>query len=229
MTFNKDVYVKGTLYADKIKANQIEGLEVLTDKINSLQDMLAQGKAADGTSNADTSTQSSSASGLETASQVSFNNLQAVNLVALAQIESKGGLVVDKDAQFNGKTIFQLLAEFNGNANFNGNVNFSKQPTFNSDGGGTAVIKAGAQKVQIKFGSPYAQTPVVVANWSVDSDNSADQVRLFEANYIFLINKVDQKGFWIYLNKPAAEDLKLNWMASSIKDAKISTSEPNVQ
>ncbi len=220
--FNKDVYVKGTLYADKIKANQIEGLEVFTDKISSLQDQLAQEKAAADTAQPQPSTTPapSSIPGLDMTGQVSFNDLNAVNLVALAQIESKGGLVVDKDAQFNGKTIFQLLADFNGD------VNFSKQPTFNSDAGGTAVIKQGAQKVQVKFGTPYPQIPVVVANWAVDSDNPDDQVRLFADNYNYFVTKVDQNGFWIYLNKPATEDLKLNWLATSVKDAKISTSEP---
>jgi hypothetical protein len=38
--FNKDVYLHGTLFADKIQANQIEGLQVFTDKISSLQQKL---------------------------------------------------------------------------------------------------------------------------------------------------------------------------------------------
>jgi hypothetical protein len=212
--FNSDVYVKGTLYADKIKANQVEGLEVLTDKISSLADTLAKDKT---TSTASTTT------GLSSNSSVNFNNLQAVNLVALAQIESKGGLIVDKDATFNGKTIFELLAEFNGN------VNFKKQATFNSDAGGLAVIKKGDKKVQIKYLTPYDQAPIVVANWSTDSDDSDAQAALFEAGYNFLITKSDEKGFWIYLNKPADQDVKLNWIATAVKDAKITASDQNAQ
>jgi hypothetical protein len=211
--FNHDVYVKGTLYADKIKANQIEGLELLTNKISSLQDEVTKSQT--------NSPQSST--GLTSSSSVNFNNLQAVNLVALAQIESKGGLIVDKDATFNGKTIFQLLAEFNGN------VNFKKQVTFNSDAGGLAVIKKGDQKVQIKYSSAYDQAPIVVANWATDSDDSDNQATLFQAGYDFLITKSDEKGFWIYLNKPADQDLKLNWIATSIKDAKITASDANAQ
>lgn len=203
------------------RPRKIEQLEVITDKISSLQAKLAQQNVAQSNTAEATTNTAPSASG-----QVNFTDLTTVNLVALAQIETKGGLIVDKDAQFNGKTTFQLIDEFNGQANFKSDVNFDKQPTFNSDAGGTAVIKKYAQKVQIKFDQAYSQTPIVVANWSVDSDKPEDQIRLFDANYNYLITKVDQNGFWIYLNKPAAEDLKMNWLATSIKDAKISTSEP---
>jgi hypothetical protein len=144
-------------------------------------------------------------------------------LVVLAQIESKGGLVVDKDATFNGKTIFQLLAEFNGN------VNFNKQVTFNANSGGFITIKKGAQKVQVKYTAAYADPPIVVANWSTDSDDSDAQAALFEAGYNFLITKSDEKGFWIYLNKPADQDVKLNWIATAVKDAKITASDQNAQ
>jgi hypothetical protein len=211
--FSNDVYVKGTLYADKIKANQIEGLELLTDKISSLQDEVAQKQT----------TPTSATPGLTAGGTVNLSDLQAVNLVVLAQIESKGGLVVDKDATFNGKTIFQLLAEFNGN------VNFNKQVTFNANSGGFITIKKGAQKVQVKYTAAYADPPIVVANWSTDSDDSDAQAALFEAGYNFLITKSDEKGFWIYLNKPADQDVKLNWIATAVKDAKITASDQNAQ
>lgn len=236
--FNKNVYVKGTLYADKIKANQIEGLQILTDKISSLQDQLAKDKTAISTAAA-ASTPSGQPAGTDIGSGQTFSNLNAINLVALAQIESKGGLVVDKDAQFNGKTIFQLLTEFNGPAVFHDQVSFDNQPTFNSDAGGIATLKKDSQRISVKFGKEYAQAPIVVANWLFDDtkdstgqiidSSDAKQQRLLQGSYSFSVANITTKGFDIILNKKAAEDLKLNWIAMSIKDAKITDSTSTTQ
>lgn len=210
--FGNDVYVHGTLYVDKIKANQIEGMEIITNKISSLGAQLAKDQAI---------------KTAESSPPVNLNNLtnvQAVSLSVLAQIEAKGGLRVDKDAQFNGKTLFALLAEFNGPAKFNGQV------SFNNDAGGTALIKKDARKVDIKFSKDYTATPIISANYLFNGlDISADQdkqQRLLDGGYSFVISQTTSKGFTIVLNKPATEDISFSWLATLINNPQISQSQP---
>ena len=214
--FYGDVYVHGTLYADKIKANQIEGIEVITNQISSLQEKLDKSKVA---------ASGSSPPPVATGKSLNINDLTAVNLVALAQLSVKGGLSVDKEARFNGKTVFQLLAEFNGPAKFNGEV------SFNSDAGGTARIKKDAKKVNVKFTKEYSSLPIITANYLFKgADSDADEVslqRLLDGGYSFTVSQTTTKGFSIVLNKPATEDVNFTWLATLINNPQISqTGEP---
>lgn len=203
---------KGTVSADKIKANQIEGLEVITDKISSLSAQLAKQQSV------------KTAAASPPVNLNNLTNVQAVSLSVLAQIEAHGGLIVDKDAQFNGKTIFALLAQFNGPAKFNGVV------SFNSDAGGTALIKKDAKKVEVKFSKEYATTPIISANYLFNGvDISADQdkqQRLIDSGYSFVISQTSTKGFTIVLNKAATEDISFSWLATLINNPQISQSQP---
>jgi len=202
----------GTITADKLKVGSIEGLSS------------SDSPAAD-TQNANNQDESANGSTSQETQPSNLESVEAVNLVALARLESRGGLTVDKDAQFNGRTIFQLLAEFKGDANFYGNVSFDNQPSLNSDAGGTAVINPGKQKVEIRFTKPYPQTPIVTANWSINSDIPEEQAAQFEAEYDHYIAKASPNGFTILLNKPAQQVIRLNWSAISVKDAKMSLSD----
>jgi hypothetical protein len=105
--FNHDVYVRGTLFADKIRANQIEGLEVYADKLASLQQVLDSHQQAqdEQTSGAGPAAASSSALGME------FMN---INL--------SGGLVVGGDAEFHGNAFFYRLVTFVEKTVFNNDI-----------------------------------------------------------------------------------------------------------
>jgi hypothetical protein len=158
------------------------------------------------------------------ANLVKFSETEIVSLTVLAQIESKGGLKVEKDAQFNGKTIFQLLAQFNGPATFRKQVSFDEQPVFSSDAGGTVLFKKGTQRAEVKFNQAYKLTPTVVASWAMDLNSVEEEASLFEADYKYIVTKVSPSGFTLQINKPAEQELKLSWLATAVKDAKISES-----
>ncbi|MEX2006795.1 MAG: MerR family DNA-binding transcriptional regulator [Candidatus Saccharimonadales bacterium] len=229
--FDHDVYVRGTLYADKIKANQIEGLEILAGKISSLEtktDSLAEGSVPTD----DSAAGQNSAPEEVDLTKVSFDSpVTAVSLTTLGQLETQGGLTVTGDALFKGKSVFMALAEFRGRADFNDLVNFYGRAVFNKDAGGHAVIKQGAAKVQIKFSSPYEQPPIVVANFELeDSADGADtaeakQQRLVEGGYSYAVGNVTASGFTIYLNKTATEDINFSWLATAIKNAAVTLSD----
>jgi hypothetical protein len=92
--FNNDVYIRGTLFTDKIRANQIEGLEIYTDKLSSLQQQLDEQQAA-------------------------TDDIPAVASASTATLEMEamslnlaGGLVVGGDAEFHGNAFFYKFVTF---------------------------------------------------------------------------------------------------------------------
>jgi hypothetical protein len=101
--FNHNVFVHGTLYADKIKANQIEGLSIFTDQLASLQQRLN----TEATNSASSTTITNY---IETATTV-------LNL--------NDGLTVGGDAKFNGNVFFYKLVTFVEKTVFNNDVSFT--------------------------------------------------------------------------------------------------------
>jgi hypothetical protein len=114
-TFNHDVYVHGTLFADKIKANQIEGLEVFTDAISSLQDKLASDK--NGVSTA------LSSNGVPSG-VLSLNSANIKLGLNIGDALSVGG-----DSQFHGNAMFYKLVTFMEKTVFNNDVSFAAHVT----------------------------------------------------------------------------------------------------
>lgn len=199
-TFGKDVYIKGTLFADKIVANKIEGLEILTDKINSLS-AAQKNKQKDNTSPVTTAlaTNQDTTSNLDTVTikQASVTLNLDVGGTLLA-----GGLTLNGPAEFNGESIFNKLVTFVSDTEFIGRA------TFNNDSGGFATIYPGQQEVKITFKKEYADTPVVTA--SIRNGQFAQ----------YAIKELDPKGFTIVLKDPAENETQFTWTALSVKDAK---------
>jgi hypothetical protein len=104
--FDHNVFVHGTLYADKIKANEIEGLSIFTDQLASLQQKLAQNS---GTSTNPTST--------------TTNN--TVVQTATMSLNLSDGLTVGGDAHFQGNVFFYKLVTFTEKTLFNNDVTFA--------------------------------------------------------------------------------------------------------
>lgn len=144
-----------------------------------------------------------------------------VSLTSLGDIESKGGLVVDGDALFNGKSTFAQLAQFEGNVSVDGHLTQGK------DSGGLATIPKGGTRVTVKFDQPYDSSPIVTASLVADQTLLADgsvedptikEQRLFNAGYSYLISNSAKDSFTIVLNKKADEDLQFTWNAVAIKE-----------
>ncbi len=208
--FDHDVYVKGTLYADKIKANQIEGLDVLTNSVDSLQAKLAASGQPAGPALPSAPLASPG---------VNLNGLKIDNGSVSADMNVKGGLTVGGAADFQGSAFFRGLVTFVQKTVFNNDVSFEGRPTFNSDTAGYATIYPTQQEVSVKFDRPYDQTPVVV----VSLKNG-----LFEQ---FSYKDATTTGFTIVLPKAATEELDFSWYAVSVKDAKttaLPTPSPSV-
>jgi hypothetical protein len=111
---NNNLFVHGTIYADKIKANEIEGLSIFTDQLGSLQAQLNAVKAA---STTNISGSGSSSSGSAESSEGSDGAL-TLNI-------SASGLTVGGDATFQGNVFFYKLVTFVQKTVFNDDVSFN--------------------------------------------------------------------------------------------------------
>jgi hypothetical protein len=99
---NGNLFVHGTIYADKIKANEIEGLSIFTDQISSLQaKLIAQQNSTS------TSTGVSSGPFVVTVGDSTFNSVTInLDLKVLGNLFSSGTLTVNGDAHFAGNVSF---------------------------------------------------------------------------------------------------------------------------
>jgi hypothetical protein len=214
--------IDGTLIADKIKAREIEGLQVLadnliTDKISSLYGKF-QGIAS---SSAEVSTDNLQAGIIEI-----DKNLQVqLDAQILGKLTADGSLNVKGPAEFENKSLFHSLVEFFSDIIIHGNINFLGRPTFNRDTAGFAIIKKGERKVEVRFEKEYEQIPVVTANllWDIPADTAsvADQLDgFFLARPNFAIAGITTRGFYIILDEKAVTDLKFSWVALAVADIK---------
>ena len=189
-----------TINADKIRANQIEGLSVLTDelvtsKITSKLDVLGAQIASQSaqTINLDILLAQSSASAklaskfdvnedpirILTGLKVEKGVEVSLDMKVVGKLTAEGGLIISGPAEFasttsfKGNVIFQTIAEFIGNVIFRGDINFEGRPVFNKDTAGFALIQKGADSVEVVFEKEYAATPLV--NISITLDNLVDQ------------------------------------------------------
>ncbi len=164
----------GTLVADKIKANHIEGLDILTNDLTSLNLNVASLEAR-----VNEATQSGQVAGAETAS---IAPPDIANLFKNG-LNIEGSATIAADLQVNGSTlisgvlnvidtltstnaIFGKLADFMGSVIFHGDVSFLGRPTFNTDTAGTIVIAKGSDHADVNFTKEYANTPVVSTSMS---------------------------------------------------------------
>jgi len=173
---NGNLFVHGTIYADKIKANEIEGLSIFTDQLASLQQKLQSEQAT---------TTDSSTGGTSTVLQT-----------ATTTINLNDGLTVGGDANFHGNAFFYKLVTFTEKTLFNNDVSFNAHittggttPTYNleaaagstdstavkgataavsgNDNSGTVSVSTGdnsttGKLITVTFAKPFDKAPQVV-------------------------------------------------------------------
>lgn len=147
-------------------------------------------------------------------------DMVAANLAAGAITAS--AIDITDQANFSGLTFFSGPVEFLEEVKFSGDVLFETRPTFNKDTAGFALIKEGDQSVRVEFEEAYSVTPVVTATMSFEATDNIDDVTasdIFNANISYIVNKKDETGFTITLNKPANHNLRFSWIALGVKDA----------
>ena len=139
-------------------------------------------------------------------------------------------LLVTGEAKFEGETTFDGLTFFNANSTFaqnvifSGGVEFTVPPIFNADTAGFAIIREGANKVEVVFDNAYVATPVVNATMTYEEEDNIDEEtaqEIFEANIQSIVVNKSTGGFTILLNQNAPRDIRFSWSALAVKDAKV--------
>jgi len=174
---NGNLFVHGTIYADKIKANEIEGLNIFTDQLASLQQKLNEASST-----------STNPDGTTTTSTIIQTATTTLNL--------SDGLTVGGDANFHGNVFFYKLVTFTEKTLFNNDVTFAAHittdgnaPTYTlqaaagtntagasidgNDNSGSLSVTAGdnpaaGKVISVTFAKPYAKAPRVILSATND-------------------------------------------------------------
>jgi hypothetical protein len=144
--FNKDVYIHGTLFADKIKANQIEGLEMFTDKISSLQQKLAAALDPKASAQSTTSTQ----------------HILPTSNPSL-DLNVPGSLSISGPAEFHGNVLFYKLVTFTEKTVFNNDITIAAHVTTSGNTPSTK-LETGAGITKAPTDKPDAQLAKATIN-----------------------------------------------------------------
>lgn len=238
-----------TLYADQIfaksiKADSIEGLQIFTDQIGSLQEKYAGLAAEKSGTDVSGETVGSVQEQLAIAMQKLSVDTITIQLDGsiLGKLSVAGALRIGGDAQFDGDTLFAKLATFLGDTLFRGKVAFEKAPTFGADTAGFAVIEKGAKKVRITFDTPYAKQPIVAVTLTNDEspllDGADDTLKadikalekdylesVFESNVRYVVTEKSGTGFTLILSEKALRDFQFSWVAIAVEKARSFNSE----
>ncbi len=199
-----NAFFAGTITADKIRANQIEGLEILTNRISSLEGHIASNSADLSLLSASTSGKPSdivassssviaSSSATPPSSSAGSHNdglsLASLNVDGLATVSAdlrvKGNGLVEGilnviDTLTAKNLIVSQIADFFGNVIFHKDVTFAGRATFNKDTAGYILIKKDSDRAEVKFDKEYDAEPVI--NASLVSD------KLTEGKFTLLKN-----------------------------------------
>jgi len=188
------------IYTDRVVA----GLDIITKNI------FSQDASISGTLRADR-IEAGSIAGLEQIEN-RLGNLE--NLFASMQVIEfgEGGQIINKK-----ENIFDSLVSFYKNVVFRGEVSFTKQPVFNTDTAGIAVIPAVARSVDVVFEQEYINPPIVNVtlriNDASESANIADDTKVAVTN-------VTTKGFSIVMDQYSPREIEYNWVAIAVSEIK---------
>ncbi|MDQ5922737.1 MAG: hypothetical protein QG644_445, partial [Patescibacteria group bacterium] len=221
----------GTITADKISANEITGLSVITNQLSTLADTVTglTGQAIDLSGIAvlatDVATLKTSVDALNVSSLDATTRLSALeanagtllitdallNTLTISSITTiSGGLVVD-----NIKSIGELV-------NITSDVEFFGTPYFTKDTAGFAVIEQGAKEVSVVFDKPYLAQPIV--NATITLEDAVNEEDVFNNDIRYVVTRKTPEGFTILLNKNATSDIRFSWSAFAVRDASVTFS-----
>jgi hypothetical protein len=227
----------GTVIADKIKANQIEGLEFSIRNevlgIKELSSLFATSSAILASDNekyqGDPGTASepqddndsipeSTVPETTASSELVLEGLSVQAATVSGDVRVKGNGLIEGvlnvvDTLMTQNVIITGLATFFDEVSFKGNVEFAGTPVFNTDTGGTATIHKGKSQVRVTFAKEHESVPVVNAS-------------VTNGQYVkYTIADLNEKGFLISLEEPAFEEYTFSWISVIVKNPKRFNSE----
>lgn len=211
----------GEIQADKIKANRIEGLEILTRQLSVLNQQISDlGILVSSSTLADPSLLANLSSTISVPTTTPPVVPLKQGLVFSPDIKILGGLKVDSLGSI--QDVFTLTSD----------TVFLGRPYFTTDTAGFAVIVKNTKSVDVVFDRPYLEQPIVNVTISFNTSTPDAVVRsneavqaLFDQDVRFVVMNKSVNGFSIVLNKPAPEDVEFSWSALAVRSAKVFSSK----
>jgi hypothetical protein len=151
----------------------------------------------------------------------------------LTTATSAGGLSISSTVVFNGGLKVDSIGSIGTLLSIQSDVEFFGTPYFTADTAGFAIIKPGAQSVDIEFSHEYLAQPMVNATISFENSagsNDPDEqeakdaaiastLNFLQAGVSYAVTNKTVKGFTIVLNKPAPEEIRFSWISLAVKNA----------
>ena len=193
-----------TIIAKTIRAEHIEGLEIMEVGIQTAQN------AADNNAN--------------DVKSLGQRIASIQNIIKSLSVKSET-LIMNSLVEFRSQVVFKSITEFMDRVVFHKEVEFAGQVMFNQDVAGYAAIKDGQDRVRITFEKEYAVAPVVNASISLQQIED-DEVRKASEDLLllngarFIITNVTTKGFEIRIDQETISEIPFSWQAIAVKDAK---------
>lgn len=200
-----------TITARIIRADRIEGLEILTQHIGELD------TAVQTLVNSKVSTDSAEVAQKDV-SEPPFS------ITSAGDMQIPQGLTIMKDLSVQGKSLFVSVAEFAAESIFHGDVQFFGHVLFNHDTAGIAVITKDAQSVDVVFDRPYTEAPLITFSPIFEGEHALDVSAFFSLNFHSAVTRRTENGFTLQIDKDAPFNIPFTWIAIPVKIPKTSRS-----
>ena len=153
--------------------------------------------------------------------QVQSPNDQTITNLTLQTLAVSGGVTFKSTVDFAGQATFNNLVDFFGTVVTHARVYLSGGVTFDSNTGGTAIISAYSDHVDVHFAQAYEVAPIVTTTLTLP--DSADKT-FIDMGVQAVTTKVTKDGFTILLPTLAARDFTYHWIAIAVKDSTVTKS-----
>ncbi|EKD96473.1 MAG: hypothetical protein ACD_24C00031G0001, partial [uncultured bacterium] len=217
-----NAYFKGVLTAGKIKAENIEGLEILADRFISSTEVAQESTQSFNSNALNSSAEDSPNNTLDNSQGLTLDNLTvSLDLKVLQSLIADGSLTVLGPTTLKGELLVEGKSTFGGNSVFKEETEFEKDVTFNKNLAGYAVVKKGMRRVNVKFEKELGQKPLVTASplWNTSEEllNMAENDDILVLpKQDFIVANVSKSGFTILLQESAIIDMEFSWIAVQV-------------
>ena len=226
----------------KLRANQIEGLDVLVGNLNvaqisdlrsRLDELMQATRSASGSGTLETATASAEETTEERIARLltedATRSASPTNILTLGSIDVAGVATVSGDLKVKGNSIVSGIltvldtlnvgdvlvtgvSNFLGETIFGDKVQFNDQVKFSDDTAGVIIVNQGQATVDVVFNNEFDSVPLVTASLVAEGTASQKQAVL-SAGYNYAVTDVTATGFTIQLNKSALTNVKFSWVA----------------
>ena len=142
-----------------------------------------------------------------------------LDINTVAKLSAEGGLIVTKDIELQGRSLFSQVVEFIANVIFKGDVNFLGRIFLSRDSAGTAMITTGSDFVTVDFSRAYDSAPIINVTPTMRVGNDGAGNSILNGDVRFVVQGVSGSGFTIKLSKVAPADLVFSWTTVATANA----------